>query len=74
MQDHKRELRFQAGAIEALQRTPEDMMVEIFEEARRAAFHTTSVTVMLNDINLATSMLRGTGKFLVALGIYKRKL
>ena len=46
-------------------------MVELFEEAQRAALHAKRVTVMPKDIELATRMLRGTGDFLAALGIFK---
>ena len=71
-QDRKSDVRFQAGAIEALQHTAEDMLVELFEEAQRAAVHAKSITIMAKDIELSTRVLRGTGEFLAGLGISKR--
>ena len=47
-------------------------MVVLFEEAQRATLHAKRVNVMPKDIKLATPMLRGTGDFLAALGIFKR--
>ena len=60
-------MRFQVGAIEALQHTAEEMMVELFEEAQRAALHAKRVSLVPKDIKIATRMLRGTGEFLGAL-------
>ena len=71
-QERKSDVRFQAGTIETLQHTAEDMMVELFEEAQRAALHAKRVTVISKDIKLATRMLRGIGDILAALGIFKR--
>ena len=71
-QDRKRDVRFQAGAIELLQHTAEDVPVELFEEARRAAVHAKRVTVMPKDIALAIRMLRGTAEFLSYFEIHKR--
>ena len=48
------------------------MLVELLEEAQMAAVHSKRVTVMPKDIKRATRILRGTGKFLAALGISKR--
>ena len=72
VQDRKSDLRFQAGVIEALQHTAEDVMVELFEEAQRAVLHAKSVTETPKDIKIATRMLCGTGEFLAAFGISKR--
>ena len=71
-QDRKRDVGYQAGAIEALQHTAEDVIVELFEEAQRAAVHAKRVTVMPRDIELAIRMLRGTAEFLFSFGIHKR--
>ena len=47
-------------------------MIELFEEAQRAALHAKRVTVIPKDINLPARMPRGTGDFLSALGIFQR--
>ena len=70
--DRKSDVRFQAGEIKALQHTAEAMMVELFEEAQRTALHAKYVLVMPKEIKLATRILRRTGEFLAAIGIYKR--
>ena len=54
------------------QYTAEDVLVELFEEAQRAAVHAKRVTITPKDMKLATRMLRGAGDFLAALGISKR--
>ena len=71
-QDLKSDVRLQAGAIEALEHTAEDMVVELFEEAQRAAVHSKRVSIMRRDIALATRMLRGTPEFQSVFGIHKR--
>ena len=71
-QERKCDVRFQAGAIEALQHTAEDMIVELFEEAQRAAVHAQRVTVMPRDVALAIRILRGTAEFLSSFEIHKR--
>ena len=66
-QDRISDVRFQAGAIQVLQHTAKEMIVELFEEAQRAGLHAKCVTIMPEDIKPATQMLRGTVEFLVAL-------
>ena len=58
-EDRKPGVRWQAGAIEALQHTTEAMMVELFEEAQTAAIHAKRVAIMPKDIALAVRMVRG---------------
>ena len=59
------DVRFQAGAVEALQHTAEDFLIELFEEAQVAALHAKRVTVMDKDIRLAVRM-RGWDKTILA--------
>ena len=54
---------FQAGALKALQHTPEAFLVELFEEAQRCAIHAKRVTIYPKDIYLAARTIRG-GHFL----------
>ena len=49
-------MRFQTGAIEALQHTTEAFFVELFEEAQAAAIHAKCVTIQPKDIKLAIRM------------------
>lgn len=49
-------VRFQEGAIEALQHTTEDFFVHLFEEAQVAAIHAKRVTIAPKDIALAVRM------------------
>ena len=55
-QEFKPDVRFQMGAIEALQHTTEAFFVELFEEAQIAALHAKRVTIMKQDIKLAIRM------------------
>ena len=58
-EDRKPGVRWQAGAIEALQHATEAMIIELFEEAQTAAIHAKRVTIMPKDIALAVRMVRG---------------
>ena len=49
----KADVRFQAGALEALQHTTEAFFVELFEEAQVAAIHAKRVNIQSKDIKLA---------------------
>ena len=54
--EHKTDVRFQQGAIEALQHTTEAFFIELFEEAQAAALHAVRVTIMAKDIKIAIRM------------------
>lgn len=56
--DEKKDLRFQASAVAALQEAAEAYLVGLFEDANLAAIHTKRVTVMPKDMQLARR-LRG---------------
>ena len=51
-EDRKASVRFQAGTINALQHTTEDMLVELFKEVRRAAIYAKRLTAMPQNIQL----------------------
>ena len=65
-------VRFQAGALKALQHTNEAFLVELFEEAQRCAIHAKRVTIYPKDIRLAARMIRG-GHFVLRDYISGRK-
>ena len=52
-QDFKRDCRFQASALLALQEATEAYLVGLFEDANLSAIHAKRVTVMPKDIQLA---------------------
>ena len=52
-QDFKMDLRFQSGAILALQEASEAYLVGLFEDSSMCAIHTKRVTIMTKDIQLA---------------------
>eukprot|EP00055_Hartaetosiga_balthica_P005025 m.14081 g.14081 ORF g.14081 m.14081 type:complete len:150 (-) comp4249_c3_seq1:21-470(-) len=60
--DFKRELRFRAGALEALQEASEAYIIGLFEDTQLAAIHAKRVTIMPKDIRLALR-LRGEKVF-----------
>ena len=49
----KTDLRFQSGAIMALQEVSEAYLVGLYEDANLCAIHTKCVTIMTKDIQLA---------------------
>ena len=52
-QDFKSYLRFQSGAILALQEASEAYLVGLFEDSKLCAIHAKRVTIMTMDIQLA---------------------
>ena len=52
-QDFKTDLRFQSGALEALQKASEAYLVRLFKKANLCAIHAKRVTTMPQDIQLA---------------------
>ena len=52
-QDFKTYLRFQSGAILALQEASEAYLVGLFEDSNLCAIHTKRLTIMTKDIQLA---------------------
>ena len=52
-QEFKRDCRFQASALLALQEATEAYIVGLFEDANLSAIHAKRVTVMPKDIQLA---------------------
>ena len=52
-QDFKMYLRFQSGAILALQEASEAYLVGLFEDSNLCAIHAKRVTIMTKDIQLA---------------------
>lgn len=52
-QDFKQDLRFQSGAILALQEASEAYLVGLFEDTNLCAIHAKRVTIMPKDIQLA---------------------
>lgn len=52
-QDYKSDLRFQSGAIGALQEASEAYLVGLFEDTNLCAIHAKRVTIMPKDIQLA---------------------
>jgi len=57
-QDFKSDLRFQGGALLALQEASEAFLVRLFEDCNLCAIHGKRVTVMVKDIQL-TRRIRG---------------
>eukprot|EP01084_Bolivina_argentea_P138909 244445_1 len=57
---YKRDLRFQASALQALQCATEAHMVSLFEDSNLCAIHAKRVTVMPRDMQLARR-IRGRG-------------
>lgn len=57
-QEHVADLRFQAQAVTALQEAAEAYLVSMFEDTNHCAIHAKRVTIMENDMRLATR-LRG---------------
>jgi len=49
----KEDLRFQSGAIAALQEAGEAFLVGLFEDTNLAALHSKRVTILLKDMDLA---------------------
>ncbi len=49
-------MRFQEGAVEALQDTVEASLIQLFEEAQLAGLYAKCLTVMAKDIHLAMCM------------------
>ena len=56
----KAEVRFQSGAVLALQEASEAFLVSLFEDANLCAIHAKRVTIMAKDIQLALR-IRGDG-------------
>ncbi|MCE5166456.1 5-hydroxytryptamine receptor 2A [Datura stramonium] len=52
-QDFKTDLRFQGGAVAALQEAAEAYLVGLFEDTNLCAIHAKRVTIMPKDIQLA---------------------
>ena len=52
-QDYKNDLRFQSGALLALQEASEAYIVGLFEDTNLCAIHAKRVTIMPKDIQLA---------------------
>jgi histone H3 len=52
-QGHRQDLRFQAGAMAALQEASESYLVDLFEDANLCAIHAHRVTLMKADMRLA---------------------
>ena len=52
-QDVKKEMRFQANALEALHCAAEHYLVGLFEDTNLCALHAKRVTIMPKDIQLA---------------------
>jgi histone H3 len=52
-QDVKTDLRFQAGALDALQESAEAYLVGLFDDTNLAAIHAKRVTIMPKDVQLA---------------------
>lgn len=52
-QEYKSEVRFQSGAVLALQEASEAFLVSLFEDANLCAIHAKRVTIMAKDIQLA---------------------
>jgi histone H3 len=52
-QDFKNDLRFQSGAIMALQEASEAYLVGLFEDTNLCAIHAKRVTIMVRDMQLA---------------------
>ena len=71
-QERKPDVRFQVNKIVALQHTSEEMLMELFEEAHRAAQHAKRVTLMPKNIKFALRMLGGHPTFVQELGAHKR--
>jgi len=61
-QDVKTNLRFQAGALDALQEASEAYLVGLFEDTNLAAIHAKRVTIMPKDVQLARHIRAGVGK------------
>ncbi len=57
-QERMKDVRFQVGAVKALQHTTEAFLVQLFEEAQLAAIHAKRITVMDKDIYLPVRMRR----------------
>jgi len=58
-QDYKTDLRFQAGAVTALQEASEAYLVRLFTEAGKCALHSKRVTVIPQDMRLARRLQGG---------------
>ena len=56
-------LRFQTGALEALQEASEAYLVGLFEDTNLCCIHTKRVTIMPRDMALARR-IRGEGKYI----------
>ena len=61
-QDFKLYLRFQSGAILALQEASEAYLVGLFEDSNLCAIHTKRVTIMTKDIQLVWRIWREVKK------------
>ncbi|EPR79224.1 histone H3 [Spraguea lophii 42_110] len=57
---NKRDIRFQVGALVAIQESVENFLVGLFEDANRCAVHGKRVTVMNKDIKLANKIKYGS--------------
>lgn len=54
--DYKKDLRFQASAIAALQESSENYLIELFEDSNLLAIHANRVTVKSKDVRLARAI------------------
>lgn len=52
-EDYRTDLRFQAGAMAAIQEAAEAYIVSLFEDTQLCAFHARRVTIMVKDVRLA---------------------